>query len=137
MREGLVVCSSPPSRVSVMTNRTPTLLVPTPSRFAAGIAKLPADIRKYRERVFGGPPCVLQGGIGEKRRRRARQEGAAGLLVPYWPAALKTLSNEAEDGYWDVGFLEGSERGWRREREERTQRRRDVFTEQFGTKSPL
>lgn len=50
----------------------------------------------------------------------------------WWPAALKTSSNEAEDGSRDEGFLE---RGGEGEMEAR--RRRDVFTEQFGIKSPL
>lgn len=93
MREGLVVCSLPPHTVPY--DRPYPIFHPfssphlphaapgaTPSHFAAGIAKLPADIRKYRERVFGGPRVLRpKGGKRKKGWGRGSRTRPVGPLV--------------------------------------------------------
>lgn len=123
VREGLAVFAPllPLPRLRYDPSVPPTRLVPTPFHFAAGIAKLSADIRKYREREYLEDPRTFhgEGNWGEEEE----EEGRTGTefpdyLSPCWPAALKTSSNEAEDGYRDSS-KEASE-GWEGRREGRT-----------------
>lgn len=145
MREGLVVCSSPPlpSSSSPPSSRR---RYDRPYPYLSWYQSLPISrlvLRNYR-RISANtasiwrtpvPFCGGRGKEGEELEDRTGR-GSRTTCPLCWPAALKTSSNEAEDWYRDVGFLEGGERGGE-EGKRRTQRRRDVFTKQFGTKSPL
>lgn len=110
---------------AVVPSARPSLLpASTPFRSAAGIAKLSADIRKYRGRVFRGPRFTGRGIVGE----REKIEWGPVVVVVLVGGIENFVKRGRRPGFRDEGFLE--RRGGAR-------RRRDVFTEQFGIKSPL